>query len=238
MALYCAASLLAGAWGCAGYPPEISRYTPPQKEERYRVFFSREVPSDARPTDSADELAQKFVPGSAVKAAVDDFQKQGFTLSEISRVPWGEGATLFVFSRDTAEEPPLRSPINFVGTYRVEDDEAQPTYYIFNQTVDGYKIRVLGKGKIDTYEAKWEGRELVWETPEGLNHARLTPDGLTLYRIIQTASGFDVPRDYIILTAQRAIPPQKAESDDVRESRRYVIQLAPQTPRYYDPYPW
>ncbi len=234
-----AATLVLIAGGCASYTNAPQGFAASATEERYRLFFTTEAGVSAKPTDSADALAREFAPQAAVARALEDFQKQGFALAELRRIPWGQGATLFVFRKSAgADDQPLHSPIQFIGTYMVNNIKPEPSYYVLSQGLDHYKLHVISPLGEETINAEWVGRELEWEGKEGRNHLRLSPDGMTLYRIVESATGFDVPRERITVTATRVIDHQKPASDEEREARRYLARLRPATPQYYDPFPW
>ncbi len=228
LASLCAMTL----WGCAQAPA-------PKFDERYRLFFASTLPVTANPGDAPEAIAQGFMPSVAVTRAIEEFEKQGFKLEEINPVEWGEGATLFVFRRraDVTNQP-LRAPIHFVGIFRVENDSPDSTYYICSQQLDHYQVHVKSKDGIVTHRADWEGRELVWNDEAGKHNLRLTPDAMELYHITTNPNGFGVESNESIVKAARVVPIQVAETDDVRDARRFAIRLKPATPRYYDPYPW
>lgn len=227
------AVVLGTCWGCA--------YSPEEKyEERYRLFFAKQLPIDASPTDSIEQISQKFIPEIGVQRSMEAFAEEGFKLHKIETIEWGEGATLFTFRRNVGSELlPARAQIQYVGVFRVDDDQPEPTYYyVLAQGHDDYTVNVRTADGVKTFKALWDGRQLVWNDEAGRNYGRLNPDGSELYHLIENPTGFDLPRERTLLKAQRVVPQQEPGSYENREARRYTVRLKPETPRYYAPFPW
>lgn len=216
-----------------GCSREHYRYHGQHVEERYRVFFTRELPGDLTADASVDEISRFFSPEQSVRGSVDALRGQGFELAEIRQIDWSDGATLFVFRRKIAEEDVLdRSPVHFTGVFRQALPEGT-TYYAFVQRQNGYLVHLMGPGGLKTIDTHWEGRELVWTDEAGRHDLQLTPDANTLYHV--TDDGTEGGR--VVKTALRVVD-QTPEDYDVREARRHLARLRPRTPRTYDPFPW
>lgn len=224
---------VASNFGCA--TAKQRRY-----EERYRVFFAKDLTVENIKGLKPEEVIEKFRPEASIRGSIEDFAKQGYKITEVQPIPWGEGATLIVFRRERIQDgrPEDPAPIHFVGTYKLDDGKEPGTYYTFVQRVKGYTVHVVSPEGPKTYDAKWDMRELVWQTEAGYHHARLTPDGRCLVHLTESAQGFDVPRTITLVRSERQRVHQKADADDVREARKFTARLKPATPDWYDPYPW
>jgi hypothetical protein len=184
-------------------------------------------------------LASQFIPEIGVRRSIEEFTAEGFELAEIRPIEWGESATLFAFRRRLgSDEKPLRAPLSFTGTYRSINESGQTVDYVLVQGQDSYDVHIMTGGDLTSYRAEWEGRELVWWNEAGKNNARLTPDGMELYHLIENPTGFDLPRDRTMIRARRLILNQEPLSPEARDAQRYLSDLKPRTPRSYDPYPW
>jgi hypothetical protein len=226
--------------GCANEATRIKPMTRSIKfEERYRLFFANKLPFEGKPTDSPETISENFSPQLGVSRAIGEFKQQGFKLAEIKQVPWSAGATVFVFRRRVNDaKAPLHAPIQFVGTYKVDGGTSEPTYYVFAQEQDRYQVHIIGPKGVQLISGKWEGRELIWDAPEGRNNLRLTPDAMTAYRVIYPYRKLGEPLKKIVIKADRVVPEQQPASNDAREARRFLVRLKPKTAGEYDPFPW
>lgn len=235
-AVFALAAIATVSVGCARkhYPYRGANF-----EERYRVFFTYELPDDLRVGASSDEVAKYFSPEQSVRGSMDALAAEGFELTKIRKLDWGDGATLFVFRR-SLDEPEIddRSPLHFTGVFRREDKGKEPVYYSFAQLADGYLVHMIGPEGAKTIRAKWESRELQWNDDAGWHHLQLTPDAMTLLHITESAQGFDVPRERSVVRIPRLVETQTADERSVREARRHLVKLRPATRRSYDPFPW
>lgn len=159
-------------------------------DERYRIFYSRDLGMNLRATDSQEEIASKFAPVAAVNAAIDQLSREGFTLAEVKPLPTETGAVMMTFRRPIpGGYRPTRAPMEFTGLYQSGSDPASVSYYVFVPKLTGYTIHVMGREGYKTYEADWDGRQLHWQTGDSLNVVALAENGQAIEWSVDSTAG-------------------------------------------------
>ena len=177
--LLCAALL----FGCAAQ----TRY-----EYRYRVFYGIDLPVKENLTP--EDFSRLFYPLGSLNRALDLFGEEGFVLHNYQ--PLGQGHNyIFEFRRPLTSplEPPLPGR-EIYGLYEIEKEERSLLVAVI-PSLEGIEVIEL-EGVSNRYPAAFEGKDVVYNTPEGQITLSFTAEGAVEQKIENVSGSTTIMKNF------------------------------------------